>query len=126
MRRGVEVVFEVMYLSSKMGLWLVIVRQICVEVDKPLSGTRRYWTPSTGSKPLAMLVRLDAVEYWPSEDRVDDDVLESIEESRECTMTFWWAELRCDMFAAGRCLDFMARMGGLGSLIASCWAYSRA
>jgi hypothetical protein len=30
-----------------------------VRVHKPLSGTRRYWRPSAGLKPFAMLVLLD-------------------------------------------------------------------
>jgi hypothetical protein len=38
-----------------------------------------------------MLVLLDGEEYPSAEDRLEEDVFESIEESRECTMTCCWA-----------------------------------
>lgn len=72
MRRGVEIVLVVIYPSS-------------------LSGTRRYWIPSTGSKPFVVLVLLDVEELYSSaDDRLEDDVRESVEASRGCTITLCW------------------------------------
>ena len=61
MPREVVEVLEVMYLSSEVE-YLAFVRRVCVRVHKPLSGTRRYWRPSAGLKPFAMLVLLDGDE----------------------------------------------------------------
>jgi hypothetical protein len=45
-----------------------------------------------------VLVLLDVEElYSPADDRLEDDVRESVEASRGCTMTLCWVQLRCDM-----------------------------
>jgi hypothetical protein len=72
---------------------------VCVRISKPLSGTRRYCKPS---EPFVVLVLLDVEALCsPADDRLDDDVRESVEASRGCTITLCWVQLRCDMVGTG-------------------------
>jgi hypothetical protein len=69
-------------MRREVGIVLVVIYPLS------LSGTRGYWRPS---EPFVVLVLLDVEELCSSaDDRLDDDVRESVEASRGCTITLCW------------------------------------